>query len=437
MGLVFFVSKLKAVRIFHFSCSLRDLFFCFRMKKLVLLLVLSGLLSPSIAQQKTKKALFVIVDGIPADVVASVPTPNLDQISKVGGFAKALMGGEPGTYNQTPTISAVGYNSLLTGVWVNKHNVWDNNIEDPNYHYWTIFREFKEANPGKTTAIFSTWLDNRTKLVGDNLSQTGNFRFDYYFDGFELDTVNFPPQKDRSHFHLIDETVSKEAAAYIQDRGPDLSWMYLQYSDDMGHTFGNSPQMVDAVKKADVQIGRVWDAIQYREKNFDEDWLIIVTTDHGRKTDGFAHGGHSERERTIWIATNAKDLNAHFAGSPEMVDIFPTLATHLGLTIPKSHAMELDGTSFIGPIDAADLKAVRTKDGIQLIWKTYSQNKGRIWIATTNNFKTGGLDNYWLMGETKLEQRKATISTKGIESDFYKVVLETPSGFLNYWVVEK
>jgi hypothetical protein len=407
------------------------------MKKTVLLLVLSCLFSPLIAQQKTKKALFVIVDGIPADVITSVPTPNLDQITKDGGFAKALMGGEPGTYNQTPTISAVGYNSLLTGVWVNKHNVWDNNIEDPNYRYWTIFREFKEANPAKKTAIFSTWLDNRTKLVGDNLAQTGNFHFDYYFDGFELDTVNFRPQKDRSHFHLIDETVSKEAAAYIQAQGPDLSWMYLQYSDDMGHTFGNSPQMVDAVKKADVQIGRVWDAIQYREKNFDEDWLIIVSTDHGRADDGFGHGGHSDRERTIWIATNTKDLNAHFEDSPEMVDIFPSLAAHLGLTIPKGRAMELDGTSFIGPADAADLRAVRTDGGIQLTWKTYSENKGRIWIATTNNFKSGGFDNYWLMGETKLDQGKAIVSIKGLESDFYKVVLETPSGFLNYWVVEK
>jgi hypothetical protein len=99
--------------------------------------------------------------------------------------------------------------------------------------------------------------------------------------------------------------------------------------------------------------------------------------------------------------------------------------------------MELDGTSFIGPADVADLRAVRTDGGIQLTWKTYSENKGRIWIATTNNFKSGGFDNYWLMGETKLDQGKAIVSIKGLESDFYKVVLETPSGFLNYWVVEK
>jgi predicted AlkP superfamily pyrophosphatase or phosphodiesterase len=408
------------------------------MKKIVLAFVLGFLMIPAIAQQKTKKALFIIVDGIPADVVDTVPTPNIDQISKIGGFTKALMGGDVGTYSQTPTISAVGYNSLLTGVWANKHNVWGNGIEDPNYHYWTIFRAFKQANPSRQTAIFSTWLDNRTKLVGDNIPQTGNFAFDYYFDGFELDTLSFPHQKDRSHIHQIDETVSKEAARYIREKAPDLSWMYLEYSDDMGHTFGNSPQMVDGVQKADTQIGRVWEAIQYREKNFDEDWLIVITTDHGRTADGFGHGGHSERERTIWIATNAQHLNSHFGASAEMVDIFPSIARHLGLELPKRIAMELDGSPFVGSIEATDLKAELVDGNFKFAWKPYSSGKtARVWVSTTNHFQTGGLDNYWLMGEVQLDQGNATIPSKGMTSDFYKIVLETPSGYLNYWIVAK
>ncbi len=408
------------------------------MKKTVLALLLGCILLPALAQQKTKKAILIIVDGIPADVIDSVPTPFIDQISKVGGFTKAIMGGDPGTYSQTPTISAVGYNSMLTGVWANKHNVWDNDIADPNYHYWTIFRAFKEANPARKTAIFSTWIDNRTKLLGDNLPQTDKFQPDYYFDGFELDTVNFPHGKDRLFIHQIDELVSKEAARYLSESAPDLSWMYLEYSDDMGHTFGNSPQMVDGVKKADTQIGRVWEAIQYREKNFNEDWLIVITTDHGRSANGFGHGGHSERERTIWIATNSKDLNPHFENSPEMVDIFPSVATHLGLVIPKSNALELDGSPFIGAVDAADFKAELSGENFQLSWKVYSKGKtGRVWVSTTNNFKTGGLDNYWQMGEVNLDSGEVTLPAKGIRSDILKIVLETPSGYLNYWIVEK
>src|SRR5690606_20177092 len=113
-------------------------------------------------------------------------------------------------------------------------------------------------------------------------------------------------------------------------------------------------------------------------------------------------------------------------------------AHHLGLELPKNQAMELDGASFIGSIDAADLKAEVSEGNFKLTWKSYSSGQtGRVWISATNEFKIGGLDNYWLMGEVKLDAGAATFSTKGMESDFYKVVMETPAGYLNYWIVKK
>ncbi|WP_057936764.1 alkaline phosphatase family protein [Algoriphagus resistens] len=407
------------------------------MKKLIVLCFMGIWSHQGFAQENEKKVLFVILDGIPADVVDSVSTPNIDKVIAEGGFTLASMGGEVGGYSETPTISAVGYNSLLTGVWANKHNVWGNSIKNPNYNYWTIFRLLRASDPSKKMAIFSTWLDNRTKLVGANLPQTNHFAFDYFFDGMEVDTLNFPHGEDRLYIHQIDELVSKEAASYIRKEAPDLSWMYLEYSDDMGHNFGNSPQMTDGVQKADLQIGRVWEAIQFREKNFKEDWLLIITTDHGREADGFGHGGQSERERTIWIATNSKMTNSYFDQIPEMVDILPSMAAHLGLKIPKKRAMELDGTPFIGPVQATGLKAKQLQGKLELQWKSLSQgHKGRIWVSTTNNFRTGGLDNYWLFGEVELDDENASIALQGIQSEIYKVVLETDSNYLNYWVMK-
>src|SRR6187551_2474789 len=112
--------------------------------KRIIFFGLSALFAISLyAQTKARKAIFVIADGIPADVIEKLNTPALDAIAKEGGYTRAHVGGEKNGYSQTPTISAVGYNSLLTGTWVNKHNVWDNDIIEPNYNYPTIFRLLK------------------------------------------------------------------------------------------------------------------------------------------------------------------------------------------------------------------------------------------------------------------------------------------------------
>jgi arylsulfatase A-like enzyme len=97
----------------------------------------------------------------------------------------------------------------------------------------------------------------------------------------------------------------------------------------MGHKYGDSEPFYQAVRYLDAQIDKLKKAIQYREQHFAEDWLLILTTDHGRDAaTGKNHGGQSDRERTTWIATNAKKLNNYYRDyQPAVVDILPTIAT--------------------------------------------------------------------------------------------------------------
>lgn len=400
-----------------------------------LLLIFATALSLE-AQKKTPKAVFIIVDGIPADVIEKLQPPALMEISKAGGFTRAFTGGTKDSYNQTPTISAPGYNNLITGVWGNKHNVWDNDIAEPNYNYWNIFRIAKAANPSLKTAVFSTWTDNRTKLVGEGLEAAGNIKLDYSFDGLELDTITYPHDKEANHIRKIDEAVSAQAAAFIQERGPDLSWVYLEYTDDMGHKYGDSDQFYNAIRGADNQVKRIWDAITLREQTFDEDWLIVVTTDHGRNAEtGKDHGGQSDRERLTWIVTNSKNLNEHFKSTPAVVDILPSICNHLNIKVPEATRNELDGTPFIGTLELSDLKATRQDGKIVVEWKTYvnDDRKLEIYIAVTNHFKKGDKDQYLKVAEVPVKQQKFPVSFKS-QSTFFKVLVKTPNQALNTWI---
>lgn len=407
--------------------------------KLLIIFCLPLLLSYTIsAQSKTKKAVYVIIDGIPADVIERIQPEHLNEIGKVGGYAHAMVGGEKDGYSQTPTISAVGYNSILTGTWVNKHNVWDNDIKNPNYNYRSIFRTMKESYPDKKIGIFSSWTDNRTKLAGDRLAATGNIQFDYKFDGLELDTINYPHDRESAYMRNIDAKVAEAAALSIKTNAPDLSWVYLEYTDDMGHKYGNSTQFDKAIKYADDYIGQIWESVQYREKNFNEDWLIIITTDHGRtaKT-GKGHGGQSDRERAGWIFTNAKNLNQYFKNNQaSIVDIFPTIARFMNLSIPLETARELDGIPLIGKLSLADPSATYDKGIITAKWKAlYKNGSVKIWVSTTNNYREGGDDKFELLRTVKLADEKVTINVKDMPSSFYKLSLQGPDNSINRWII--
>src|SRR5690625_1215381 len=414
----------------------KSFFLCF----LLIPLFTIHLFAQKVTVEPERKTLFVIMDGISDDVIKEVETPHLDDIASEGAFLHAYVGGEPGTYSETPTISAVGYNSLLTGTWVNKLNVWGNAIHDPNYNYWTLFRLLKHQDPSKKAAIFSTWLDNRTKLIGTGLASTNGLELDYSFDGFEHDTLAFPHDSETVYIRDIDDFVTDEAADYIETHGPDMSWVYLQFTDNMGHMYGDHPKFHESIRHMDGQVGRIWEAVREREKNHNEEWLVIITTDHGRSADtGKGHGGQSERGRSTWIVTNADQINDYGKDNRVAVtDIVSSINEFMGLSLPRHRAMEVDGVPFLGKVDAFDLKSQRTGDKIRLSWAALAEGeKCRVWFTPTNHFKEGGEDLYYYAGEVDLGDEEFEFSVKEMPSQFYKIVLETPNHWLNSWIVEE
>ncbi|AUC83959.1 nucleotide pyrophosphatase [Polaribacter sp. ALD11] len=390
---------------------------------------------------KKKKVVFIIVDGVSNDQLKKANTPILDAIAEKGSYSDAFVGGIKETIAETPTISAVGYNSLLTGTWANKHNVYGNSIHKPNYNYPTIFRFLKDSIPDLKTAIFSTWLDNRTKLVGENLPATRKMKLDYHYDGFELDTVGFPHDRKRKYIRNIDSIVSNEANRYIKKEAPDVSWVYLQFSDDMGHGYGDSKEFDEAVYFEDTNVGKIYEAVNYREKNFNEDWLFIVTTDHGRSVeDGRGHGGQSDRERSTWMITNKNDFNKYFKTSTVgIVDVFPTITDFFNVDIPAELQQELDGISFYNSKSVKNFRGEYENDSLHFSWDGIEQleENATISFSTTNNFKKGSKDNFIELATVKLSDTKFTKAFPTEKTDTIKCILTTKNQILNTTIILK
>lgn len=405
------------------------------MKRLFLFLVV--LLTLSTSYSKNRKVVYIVLDGIPADYIERVHPKTVFDIAEKGGYSRAYTGGEIGTYSQTSTISAIGYMNILTGTWMNKHNVKGNSNLSPNYNYWSLFRIAKNQNKDFKTAIFSSWTDNRTVLIGEGKPETDNIKIDYVFDGYDLDNENFPSKKDHYQIFEIDSVVCKKAADCIKSEAPDLSWVYLWYTDSGYHLYGDGTYMDKFVEKTDNLISDIWKSVQYRQEKFDEDWMIIVTTDHGRNESGHDHGGQSERERSVWISTNNDDLNAHFkSNSLSLVDILPSVCCFMGFDMPRDVLFEGDGIPFIGNADISSLTTHPYDDKVTLKWKCYhSGEEAKIYMSTTNEFKTGGKDVWCEIGTVSSDDCEFVVNLNEYpQSKFYKFVVATKNNHITRWM---
>jgi hypothetical protein len=165
--------------------------------------------------------------------------------------------------------------------------------------------------------------------------------------------------------------------------------------------------------------------------------MIIITTDHGRdEKTGSNHGGQSARQRGTWMVTNYKDLNNYARYyEPAIVDIMPTIARFLHVTIPVSTAREVDGVPLIGKVAVANAVVNYIQGNIDIKWQPLQDTgKVKIWVTTTNEFKTGGKDEYKLLAEVPVKTGHALVDVQQLPAEMYKIVLETSQNTINRWL---
>lgn len=248
--------------------------------------------------KKTKKAIFIGYDGFRADGLENIKDSEESAVMYIknqGGLYYTFSGGISGK-NEQATSTAPSWMAMLTGGWGAYNGITDNSqMKNPDADtFLTSLAQQGHAGSFTTSWREHTELSYRpdiTKAITEGL----NVEYTHQID-------------DTATYYQILKYVAKPAGAVktVQE-DPDVIFFTLEYTDHAGHDtgFGNQNEAyIEGCKNDDAYGYDIIKTIEARSTYAEEDWLIIISTDHGGTQQ--SHGGQSIFERTTWLAINKK-----------------------------------------------------------------------------------------------------------------------------------
>jgi len=293
-----------------------------------------ALLLASPADAKEPKVLFIGIDGCRFDAVQAARAPQLAALVAEGTLANDCQILSE-RFQGSDTCSGPGWSSILTGVWADKHGIVDNKFTAPNYREFPhFFARLKEVRPTAFTVSLVTWIPIQRNIVS----------------AADIAEALLPPDED---WVQGDANVAQRAKQVLAQQNPTVLFAYFGQVDEIGHKHGFHPtskEYIAAIERVDVHVGEVAAAMRQRPTYGDEDWLVIVTSDHGGQGTGHG-GGHQvpEIRNSFLIVSGAAATRGKFEQQTYLVDAPVTALAHLGIS-PKAD-WKLDGKA-VGLKDA-------------------------------------------------------------------------------------
>ena len=280
---------------------------------------------------KTKKVAVIGFDGARADMLVNLldskaiednkdiysgvtTTPVYSAVNAlVEDGAKvyhAYTGGAKGEKSEQETSTIWGWAAMLTGKWgyqsgtcsVNggaykymKGHTPQINLESP-----TFTRKYAEK--GLKTSFSASWdthFDETYLKEIDYLDNNKNV--DMLYNNFNNDA--------EMHEYL------KKAVTVGSEEERDIIFAIYENPDNNGHStgFGNDNyRYTNSIVKSDNYAYEIIDMIKNRSTYDSEDWLIIMSSDHGGK--GRGHGKQIVECRSIYIISNKPEITEKYYG---------------------------------------------------------------------------------------------------------------------------
>ena len=250
--------------------------------------------------EPVKKVLVLGIDGCRPDALLVAETPNIDSLIENGAWA----------VGQANPITSSGpcWSSIMCGVWTQKHGVTDNGFGGSNYDEYPDFLTLLEKIKPELRTVAVT----AGTPIKDRIIQVADYE---------------GPQTGSG-----DDVTALEVAKELRENDPDVIMVHLDDTDIAGHAYGYHPdneKYVESIVETDVNVGVILRAMRARPNIENEDWLIIVVSDHGGT--GRGHGQAIPEHMDIPFIVSGSAAASEFSVVPKHIDVAPTVLAHLGL----------------------------------------------------------------------------------------------------------
>ena len=261
--------------------------------------LISNHFSSALPEGKMQKKLIVIgYDGCRADALTLMreDSPIISLVNDGGHCVLSYCGGKNyPLLNTQLTSTAPGWCSMLTGKWANVHGVIGNGIRKSNKHL-TLLTTLVENGTIDNSAFYVSWDGHFTK------SNSTYIKEKQYCEEKGLPVIFNRSNSDNGTCQSVISDISQSDCS-------DFIFSIFEHCDHTGHGSGfeiENSQYCKAFADSEKTANSIIAAIKSRETYDTEDWMIIITSDHGGYNK--SHGFFTYQERMTFIAVN-KDVD--------------------------------------------------------------------------------------------------------------------------------
>ncbi|UZJ64797.1 alkaline phosphatase family protein [Sphingobacterium sp. KU25419] len=227
-------------------------------------------------QQIKRKVLFISVDGAVGQEIKKIMPTNIAALLKTSKYTFDAIANDN-------TKDAASWMSMMSGVTYDMHQIEDDSYipkPDENHPHENV-----AGYPSMLYRIGTISPTTKSYVVARDASLTNKLLV----------------SADETYENKSDEEVKSKMIDLLEKKNPDVAIVQFKGVLEAGLTSefsANSSAYTDAIKKVDGYIGEIVTALKARKHYKSEEWLLILTSNHGGIDQSY--GGSSFQERNTF-----------------------------------------------------------------------------------------------------------------------------------------